>query len=149
MPARMCLSEQKTRLARIRATKSWGANAYLQYKRNGLLGDAEEEVTVETARAMLCHEGLVLVHAHLLTSFHLSTMGPELPSFKRFLPWGLSNNSLSFTIMLFFPMLSHFFILLSHPPFLFHIIILFFFSLLCTFDSHSITWRHQDDSTSS
>lgn len=51
----MCLSEQKTRLARIRATKSWGANAYLQYKRNGLLVDAEEEVTVETAGAMLCH----------------------------------------------------------------------------------------------
>lgn len=57
MLARMCLSEQKTRLARIRATKNWGANAYLQYKRNGLLVNAKEEVTVETAEAMLCHEG--------------------------------------------------------------------------------------------
>lgn len=53
----MCLSEQKTRLARIRATKNWGTNAYLQYKRNGLLVNAKEEVTVETAGAMLCHEG--------------------------------------------------------------------------------------------
>lgn len=69
MRTRMCLSEQKTRLARIRATKSWGANAYLQYKRNGLLVNDEEEVTVETAGAILCHDGLmmVLVHAHLLT----------------------------------------------------------------------------------
>lgn len=85
MPARMCLSEQKTRLARIRATKSWGANAYLQYKRNGLMVDVKEEVTVETAGAMLCHGlVLVLVHAYFLTFFHLSTMRPELPTFKRF-----------------------------------------------------------------
>uniref|UniRef100_A0A673HYU4 Potassium voltage-gated channel subfamily D member 2-like n=1 Tax=Sinocyclocheilus rhinocerous TaxID=307959 RepID=A0A673HYU4_9TELE len=38
-------AQKKTRLARIRATKSGGANAYLQYKRNGMLADAEEEVT--------------------------------------------------------------------------------------------------------
>lgn len=69
--------------------------------------DAEEEVTVETAGAMLCHEGLVLVlvHAHLLTSFHLSTMRLELPLFKRFLPWCHSNSSLSFPITFIFSFL--------------------------------------------
>ncbi|TRY79000.1 hypothetical protein DNTS_022206 [Danionella cerebrum] len=36
-------AQKKTRLARIRVTKSGGANAYLQYKRNGMLVDAEEE----------------------------------------------------------------------------------------------------------
>lgn len=44
----VCPPEQKTRLARIHAAKSGGANAYLQYKRNGMLVDAEEEVTVES-----------------------------------------------------------------------------------------------------
>ncbi len=44
----VCPPEQKTRLARIHATKSGGTNAYLQYKRNGMLAEAEEEVTEET-----------------------------------------------------------------------------------------------------
>ncbi|XP_062850796.1 potassium voltage-gated channel subfamily D member 2 isoform X2 [Trichomycterus rosablanca] len=39
-------SQKKTRLARIRAKKSKGTNAYLQYKRNGLLADHEEEALV-------------------------------------------------------------------------------------------------------
>lgn len=43
----MCVHKQKTRLARIRAVKSGGANAYLQYKRSRLIIDPEEEVTVD------------------------------------------------------------------------------------------------------
>lgn len=43
----MCVHKQKTRLARIRAVKSGGANAYLQYKRSRLIIDPEEVVTVD------------------------------------------------------------------------------------------------------
>lgn len=49
----MCVHKQKTRLARIRAVKSGGANAYLQYKRSRLIIDPEEEVTVD----MQCWSG--------------------------------------------------------------------------------------------
>ncbi|KAG5830786.1 hypothetical protein ANANG_G00314280 [Anguilla anguilla] len=38
-------AQKITRLARIHASKSGGANAYLQYKRNGLLSAALEQVT--------------------------------------------------------------------------------------------------------
>lgn len=41
----VCLFKQKTRLARIRATKIRGTNAYMRYKQNGLLIDSLEEVT--------------------------------------------------------------------------------------------------------
>lgn len=49
----MCVHKQKTRLARIRAVKSGGANAYLQYKCSRLIIDPEEEVTVD----MQCWSG--------------------------------------------------------------------------------------------
>uniref|UniRef100_A0A667ZCN1 A-type voltage-gated potassium channel KCND1 n=1 Tax=Myripristis murdjan TaxID=586833 RepID=A0A667ZCN1_9TELE len=38
-------AQRKTRLARIRATKIRGTNAYMRYKQNGLLIDSLEEVT--------------------------------------------------------------------------------------------------------
>lgn len=41
----VCLFKQKTRLARIRAVKIRGTNAYMRYKQNGLLIDSLEEVT--------------------------------------------------------------------------------------------------------
>ena len=41
----VCVHKQKTRLARIRAVKSGGALAYLQYKQSRLLIGPEEEVT--------------------------------------------------------------------------------------------------------
>ena len=41
----VCLFKQKTRLARIRAAKIRGTNAYMRYKQNGLLIDSLEEVT--------------------------------------------------------------------------------------------------------
>uniref|UniRef100_A0A3P8NPK8 A-type voltage-gated potassium channel KCND1 n=1 Tax=Astatotilapia calliptera TaxID=8154 RepID=A0A3P8NPK8_ASTCA len=40
-------AEKRRALARIRAVKSGGANAYLQYKRSRLIIDPEEEVTVD------------------------------------------------------------------------------------------------------
>lgn len=40
----VCLFKQKTRLARIRAVKIRGTNAYMRYKQNGLLIDSLEEV---------------------------------------------------------------------------------------------------------
>lgn len=43
----MCVHKQKTRLARIRAVKSGGANAYLKYKHSRLMIDPEEVVTVD------------------------------------------------------------------------------------------------------
>ncbi|KAI3371169.1 hypothetical protein L3Q82_023801 [Scortum barcoo] len=39
----VCLFKQKTRLARIRAAKIRGTNAYMRYKQNGLLIDSLEE----------------------------------------------------------------------------------------------------------
>lgn len=47
----VCLFKQKTRLARIRAAKIRGTNAYMRYKQNGLLIDSLEEVTETKAAA--------------------------------------------------------------------------------------------------
>lgn len=44
----VCVHKQKTRLARILAVKSGGANAYLQYKQSRLLIELDEEVTTDT-----------------------------------------------------------------------------------------------------
>ncbi|XP_053505720.1 potassium voltage-gated channel subfamily D member 2 isoform X2 [Ictalurus furcatus] len=61
-------AQKKTRLARIRATKSWGANAYLQYKRNGLLVNDEEE-------ALVCKTNptFEIQHHHLLHCLEKTT----------------------------------------------------------------------------
>ncbi|XP_060759671.1 potassium voltage-gated channel subfamily D member 2 [Neoarius graeffei] len=66
-------AQKKTRLARIRATKSWGANAYLQYKRNGLLGDAEEES--KDMQALVCKTNPIFEtqHHHLLHCLEKTT----------------------------------------------------------------------------
>ncbi|KAB5542012.1 hypothetical protein PDJAM_G00089530 [Pangasius djambal] len=68
-------AQKKTRLARIRATKSWGANAYLQYKRNGLLVDAEEEASKEAGKALVCKTNPTFEtqHHHLLHCLEKTT----------------------------------------------------------------------------
>ncbi|XP_053505719.1 potassium voltage-gated channel subfamily D member 2 isoform X1 [Ictalurus furcatus] len=70
-------AQKKTRLARIRATKSWGANAYLQYKRNGLLVNDEEEVTAskEAGKALVCKTNptFEIQHHHLLHCLEKTT----------------------------------------------------------------------------
>lgn len=54
----VCLFKQKTRLARIRAAKIRGTNAYMRYKQNGLLIDSLEEVTGIKAAARGLGRGL-------------------------------------------------------------------------------------------
>uniref|UniRef100_A0A8C6P089 Potassium voltage-gated channel, Shal-related subfamily, member 2 n=1 Tax=Nothobranchius furzeri TaxID=105023 RepID=A0A8C6P089_NOTFU len=49
----VCLFKQKTRLARIRAAKIRGTNAYMRYKQNGLLIDSLEEASKEAGRALV------------------------------------------------------------------------------------------------
>ncbi|XP_027007269.1 potassium voltage-gated channel subfamily D member 2 isoform X1 [Tachysurus fulvidraco] len=68
-------AQKKTRLARIRATKSWGANAYLQYKRNGLLVDVEEEASKEAGKALVCKTNPTFEtqHHHLLHCLEKTT----------------------------------------------------------------------------
>ncbi|KAM4615056.1 A-type voltage-gated potassium channel KCND2 [Polymixia lowei] len=63
-------AQKKTRLARIRAVKSGGTNAYLQYKRNGLLIDSAEEVT-----ALVCksNPSFDIQHHHLLHCLEKTT----------------------------------------------------------------------------
>ncbi|XP_072529128.1 A-type voltage-gated potassium channel KCND2 isoform X2 [Salminus brasiliensis] len=68
-------AQKKTRLARIRAAKSGGANAYLQYKRNGLLADAEEEASKEAGKALVCkvNPTFETQHHHLLHCLEKTT----------------------------------------------------------------------------
>ncbi|XP_071767610.1 A-type voltage-gated potassium channel KCND2 [Centroberyx gerrardi] len=73
-------AQKKTRLARIRAAKSGGANAYLQYKRNGLLIDPDEEVTTEIqsssgGQALVCKHNPTfnVEHHHLLHCLEKTT----------------------------------------------------------------------------
>ncbi|KAM3859215.1 A-type voltage-gated potassium channel KCND2 [Diretmus argenteus] len=47
-------AQKKTRLARIHTAKSGGANAYLQYKHNGLQIDPGEEASKEAGQALVC-----------------------------------------------------------------------------------------------
>ncbi|TSK13312.1 Potassium voltage-gated channel subfamily D member 2 [Bagarius yarrelli] len=63
-------AQKKTRLARIRATKSWGANAYLQYKRNGLLIASKE-----AGKALVCKTNPTFEtqHHHLLHCLEKTT----------------------------------------------------------------------------
>ncbi|XP_060746069.1 potassium voltage-gated channel subfamily D member 2 isoform X2 [Tachysurus vachellii] len=66
-------AQKKTRLARIRATKSWGANAYLQYKRNGLLVD--RLASKEAGKALVCKTNPTFEtqHHHLLHCLEKTT----------------------------------------------------------------------------
>ncbi|XP_016106412.1 potassium voltage-gated channel subfamily D member 2-like [Sinocyclocheilus grahami] len=68
-------AQKKTRLARIGATKSGGANAYLQYKRNGMLADAEEEASKEAGQALVCKANPTFDthHHHLLHCLEKTT----------------------------------------------------------------------------
>ncbi|XP_030623007.1 A-type voltage-gated potassium channel KCND2 [Chanos chanos] len=68
-------AQKKTRLARIRAAKSGGANAYLQYKRNGLLTDSEEEASKEAGQALVCKSNPTFEtqHHHLLHCLEKTT----------------------------------------------------------------------------
>ncbi|XP_050963358.1 potassium voltage-gated channel subfamily D member 2 isoform X1 [Labeo rohita] len=68
-------AQKKTRLARIRAAKSGGANAYLQYKRNGMLADAEEEASKEAGQALVCKSNPTFEtqHHHLLHCLEKTT----------------------------------------------------------------------------
>ncbi|XP_048011918.1 potassium voltage-gated channel subfamily D member 2 isoform X1 [Megalobrama amblycephala] len=68
-------AQKKTRLARIRAAKSGGANAYLQYKRNGMLVDAEEEASKEAGQALVCKSNPTFEtqHHHLLHCLEKTT----------------------------------------------------------------------------
>ncbi|XP_067284805.1 potassium voltage-gated channel subfamily D member 2 isoform X2 [Pseudorasbora parva] len=68
-------AQKKTRLARIHATKSGGANAYLQYKRNGMLADANEEASKEAGQALVCKSNPTFEtqHHHLLHCLEKTT----------------------------------------------------------------------------
>ncbi|XP_026081553.1 potassium voltage-gated channel subfamily D member 2-like isoform X1 [Carassius auratus] len=68
-------AQKKTRLARIRATKSGGANAYLQYKRNGMLAEAEEEASKQAGQALVCKSNPTFEtqHHHLLHCLEKTT----------------------------------------------------------------------------
>ncbi|XP_051746029.1 potassium voltage-gated channel subfamily D member 2 isoform X1 [Ctenopharyngodon idella] len=67
-------AQKKTRLARIRAAKSGGANAYLQYKRNGMLADVEE-ASKEAGQALVCKTNPTFEtqHHHLLHCLEKTT----------------------------------------------------------------------------
>uniref|UniRef100_A0AAY4EQK5 A-type voltage-gated potassium channel KCND1 n=1 Tax=Denticeps clupeoides TaxID=299321 RepID=A0AAY4EQK5_9TELE len=61
-------AQKKTRLARIRAARSGGSNAYLLYKRNGLLANSEEEALVSKTNA-----SFDVQHHHLLHCLEKTT----------------------------------------------------------------------------
>uniref|UniRef100_A0A673KJK4 A-type voltage-gated potassium channel KCND1 n=1 Tax=Sinocyclocheilus rhinocerous TaxID=307959 RepID=A0A673KJK4_9TELE len=62
-------AQKKTRLARIHAAKSGGANAYLQYKRNGMLASKQ------TGQALVCKSNPTFEtqHHHLLHCLEKTT----------------------------------------------------------------------------
>ncbi|KAI1882168.1 hypothetical protein AGOR_G00247890 [Albula goreensis] len=68
-------AQKKTRLARIRAAKSGGANAYLQYKRNGLLSDSLEQASKEAGQAQVSkiNPTFQTQHHHLLHCLEKTT----------------------------------------------------------------------------
>ncbi|XP_050933822.1 potassium voltage-gated channel subfamily D member 2 isoform X1 [Lates calcarifer] len=68
-------AQKKTRLARIRAVKSGGANAYLQYKRSWLLIDPDEEASKEAGQALVCktNPNFEMHHHHLLHCLEKTT----------------------------------------------------------------------------
>ncbi|KAJ8411400.1 hypothetical protein AAFF_G00174060 [Aldrovandia affinis] len=68
-------AQKKTRVARIRAAKSGGTNAYLQYKRNGLLSTALEQASKEAGQAQVTKTNPVFQtqHHHLLHCLEKTT----------------------------------------------------------------------------
>ncbi|XP_026219733.1 potassium voltage-gated channel subfamily D member 2 isoform X2 [Anabas testudineus] len=68
-------AQKKTRLARIRAVKSGGANAYLQYKRSRLLIDPDEEASKEAGQALVykANPNFEVLHHHLLHCLEKTT----------------------------------------------------------------------------
>ncbi|XP_048863375.1 potassium voltage-gated channel subfamily D member 2 isoform X1 [Brienomyrus brachyistius] len=68
-------AQKKTRLARIRAAKIGGASAYLQYKRNGLLGDTLDEASKEAGQALVTKNSATFEnqHHHLLHCLEKTT----------------------------------------------------------------------------
>ncbi|XP_042082651.1 potassium voltage-gated channel subfamily D member 2 isoform X2 [Haplochromis burtoni] len=68
-------AQKKTRRARIRAVKSGGANAYLQYKRSRLIIDPEEEASKEAGQALVCkaNPNFEVHHHHLLNCLEKTT----------------------------------------------------------------------------
>uniref|UniRef100_A0A673BCC4 A-type voltage-gated potassium channel KCND1 n=1 Tax=Sphaeramia orbicularis TaxID=375764 RepID=A0A673BCC4_9TELE len=64
-------AQKKTRLARIHAVKSGGANAYLQYKQNQLLIDPDEEA----GQALVCKTNPIfeVQHHHILHCLEKTT----------------------------------------------------------------------------
>lgn len=65
----VCVHKQKTRLARILAVKSGGANAYLQYKQSQLLIDLDDEVTRTRGRRRGGRVVLLFLSLHFILSF--------------------------------------------------------------------------------
>ncbi|XP_064175365.1 potassium voltage-gated channel subfamily D member 2-like isoform X2 [Anguilla rostrata] len=68
-------AQKITRLARIHASKSGGANAYLQYKRNGLLSAALEQASKEAGQAQVSKTSPTFLtqHHHLLHCLEKTT----------------------------------------------------------------------------
>nr|XP_046235146.1 potassium voltage-gated channel subfamily D member 2-like isoform X1 [Scatophagus argus] len=68
-------AQKKTRLARIRAVKSGGTNAYLQYKQRRLLIDLDEEASKEAGQALVCktNPNFEVHHHHLLHCLEKTT----------------------------------------------------------------------------
>uniref|UniRef100_A0A673B9X2 A-type voltage-gated potassium channel KCND1 n=1 Tax=Sphaeramia orbicularis TaxID=375764 RepID=A0A673B9X2_9TELE len=68
-------AQKKTRLARIHAVKSGGANAYLQYKQNQLLIDPDEEASKEAGQALVCKTNPIfeVQHHHILHCLEKTT----------------------------------------------------------------------------
>ncbi|XP_035257873.1 potassium voltage-gated channel subfamily D member 2-like isoform X2 [Anguilla anguilla] len=68
-------AQKITRLARIHASKSGGANAYLQYKRNGLLSAALEQASKEAGQAQVSKTNPTFLtqHHHLLHCLEKTT----------------------------------------------------------------------------
>ncbi|KAK7890979.1 hypothetical protein WMY93_022942 [Mugilogobius chulae] len=69
-------AQRKTRLARIRAAKIRGTNAYMRYKQNGLLLDALEEASKEAAHSLVAKPAtppFESQHHHLLHCLEKTT----------------------------------------------------------------------------
>ncbi|XP_032894192.1 potassium voltage-gated channel subfamily D member 2 [Amblyraja radiata] len=68
-------AQKKSRLARIRAAKSWSANAYMQSKHNGLLSESLEQMSNDEEQALVSKSGSSFQrqHHHLLHCLEKTT----------------------------------------------------------------------------